>query len=179
MTISSLDPSNTNNKTQTPRPEQTPAQQQKTELNIAILESSEATIGAKDQPLALLLRTAIDNLNDLLAPELGENAIQNAASSGIDFSPEATADRIVSLSTGFYELFKEQHNNEDEAEVLDKFMATIGKGIERGFNEAREILAGLNVLEGDIARTIDETYALVQQGLTAFEAQFKEQEEQD
>ena len=151
-------------------PEQTPQQQQKATLNVAIMKSSEATIGAKDQPLALLLRTAIDNLNEQLGPELGEDAIQNAASSGMDFTPQGTADRIVSLSTGFYDSFKTQHSGEEESVVLQKFLDTIGKGIDQGFSDSRDILAGLDVLDGDVANTIDKTYSLVQIGINAFES---------
>lgn len=177
MSISSIPPAGTQKNPQSITPELTPRQQQKTELNVAILEANEATLSAKDQPLALLLRTAIDNLNEVLAPELGEKAIQNAAASGDDFGPEATAKRIVSLSTGLFELFKAHHKDEGDAEVLEKFMDTIGSGIERGIKEAREILAGLNVLKGDIANDIDKTYILVQEGLNAFKAQYSEQEE--
>ncbi len=41
-------------------------------------------------------------------------------------------------------------------------------GIEKGFAEAREILGGLNVLDGDIASNIDKTYDLVQKKLNDF-----------
>jgi len=152
---------------------QTPVQLHKTTLNIAIMKSSEASISVKDQPLALLLRTAIDNLNERLGsepgPKLDQEAIQKAAVSDIDFSPQGTADRIVELSTGFYDSFKMQHSGEDEPAVLQKFLDTIGKGIDQGFSDSRNTLAGLDVLDGDVARTIDETYSLVQLGITAFE----------
>lgn len=175
MSIAPLDSSNSNYKA---RPssvsEQTPLQRQKTELNIAILKSTrDVTIGVKDHPLELVFRTAIDSLNERLAPEPGENAIQNAASSGVDFSPEATADRIVSLSTGFYDSFKNQHENEKVTEVQRNFMATIRLGIEQGFDDAREILDMLKVLAGDVASDVDETYDWVQQGLVDFESGFK------
>lgn len=104
----------------------------------------------------------------MLEPEFGENAIQNAVSQ--DNTPEGTAGRIVSLSTGFFEAFKQQHAGEDEAGVLEKFMATIRSGFEQGYNEARDILQGLRVLNGDIASNIEKTYALVQQGYAEFEA---------
>jgi len=147
-------------------------QQQKNAQNVAILEATATTIIAKDEPLALLLRTAIEKLNDELAPDLGPNAIQSAIDSGLDVSPEATAERIVSLSTAFYSAFREQHANETDEEVLAGFLTTISEGIDRGFAEAREILDGLQVLEDDIATNIDRTYELVQQMLGAFEESF-------
>ncbi|MBT3719368.1 MAG: DUF5610 domain-containing protein, partial [Gammaproteobacteria bacterium] len=50
----------------------------------------------------------------------------------------------------------------------------IGGGIDQGFAEAREILDGLSVLEGDIATNIDATYDLVQEGLQAFIDSYRE-----
>ena len=155
--------------------ELTQAQQQKASMNVAILESAQVTIGAVDEPLSLLLKTAIDSINEVLAPELGEDAIQKAADSGLDVSPEATAERIVSLSTNFYNAFKQQHPGEDESTVLQNFIDTISGGIEKGFNEARNILEGLQVLEGDIATDIDKTFTLVQEKLAAFETAVSEQ----
>ena len=132
------------------------------------------SIGFKERPLALLLSSILDKVNEFIAADLGEDAVQKAYDSGLDVSPEATADRIVNLSTGFFEAFKKQHAGEDESEVRQQFMDTIGKGIERGFAEARKILDGLGVLEGDIAGSIDQTYDLIQDGLDNFRAQFEE-----
>jgi hypothetical protein len=155
---------------QSDKPELSVAQQQKASLNVSILESAQVTIGAKDQAQSLLLNTAIDKINELLAPELGENSAQKALDSGLDITPEATAERIASLSTAFFSAFKEQNPEDDESAVLEKFMDTIGNGIDKGFDEARNILEGLKVLEGEIASNIDETYTLVQEKLSAFEA---------
>lgn len=157
--------------TQTAKPAEalTPQARAATQLNASIIKASiEVSISSQNEPLALLLTTAINDINELLAPEFGENAIQNAVSQ--DNTPEGTAGRIVSLSTGFFEAFKQQHAGEDEAEVLKNFMATIRKGFEQGYNEARDILQGMGVLNGDIASNIDKTYELVQQGYADFEA---------
>lgn len=138
-------------------------------LNASIVKASiDVSIGSKNEPLALLLKSAIESLNETLKPDFGDNAIQNAVDQ--DNTPEGTAGRIVSLSTGFFEAFKKLHSGEEEADVLKKFMDTIGGGIERGFKEAREILNGLNVLKGDIGDNVDKTYSLVMQGLKDFEA---------
>ncbi len=140
-----------------------------TQLNASIIKSSiEVSINSQNEPLALLLKSAITGINDILKPEFGENAIQNAVSQ--DNTPEGTAGRIVSLSTGFFEAFKQHHAGEDEADVLKKFMATIRGGFEQGYNEARDILQGMSVLSGDIASNINKTYELVQKGYADFEA---------
>ncbi len=135
--------------------------------NSAVLQSAlTASISAKDQPLTLLYRSAIDHLNEILEADLGANAIQNAM--GQDNSPEATAERIVSLSTGFYEAFRARYPDEDSDAVLQRFIDTIRSGFEQGFAEASEILDGLGVLEGDIASGIQRTYDLVLEGYAAF-----------
>jgi hypothetical protein len=136
--------------------------------NSAIIQASlEVSIKSKNQPLALLLKSAITGINDLLKPQFGDNAIQAAASQ--DNTPSGTAGRIVSLSTGFYEAFKQQHPGENANDVLTKFMATIRSGFEQGAKEAQVILTGMGVLSGDIASNIDQTLALVMQGYTDFE----------
>ena len=53
----------------------------------------------------------------------------------------------------------------------------IGGGIDQWFKEARDILGGLKVLEGDIAGNIDKTYDLVQQGLQSFVENYQASQE--
>lgn len=105
-------------------------------------------------------------LNDT-APTQPQQPDTNAGGQ-IDVSPEATAKRIVDMSTAFLAAFKKQHPGEDDDAILKRFMDTIGGGIEQGFKEARGILDGLGVLKGDIAGNIDKTWDLVQQGLKDF-----------
>lgn len=137
--------------------------------NAEILQSSlDVSLQSKNQPLALLLKSAITEINDLLKAQFGDNAIQVAAST--DNTPGGTAGRIVSLSTGFYETFKQQHPGENGSDVLTKFMDTIRGGFERGAKEAQDILSGMGVLSGDIASNIDMTLMLVKQGYADFEA---------
>ena len=137
--------------------------------NAAILQASlEVSIRAGNEPMTLLYKSAIDSLNEILAPELGENAIQNAASQ--DNSPEGTAGRIVALSTGFFEIYQTQHPEKDAATALEDFMTLIRSGFEKGYQEAVDILKSLQVFEGDIAADIEKTHALVEQGYADFEA---------
>lgn len=64
-------------------------------------------------------------------------------------------------------------------EQLSSFMDIIGGAIDQGFDEAKDILSGLKVLEGDIAAGVDKTYALVQEGLQAFRDSFNQETEQE
>ncbi len=141
----------------------------KKQNNEAILQASmEVSVSAGNDPLALLYKAAIEGINEVLQADFGDNAIQTAADSGIDVSPEATADRIVSMSTGFFSQYQEQHSELSTEEAVKSFAELIAGGIDQGFSEAKEILNGLKVLEGDIASNIDITYDLVHQGLQDF-----------
>jgi hypothetical protein len=89
-------------------------------LNASIVQASlTVSLNSSNDPLSVVLKTALTGINEALKDDFGDNAIQNAASQ--DNTPEGTASRIVSLSTAFYEAFKQQHKGEDEGEVLNKF----------------------------------------------------------
>jgi hypothetical protein len=135
--------------------------------NQQILQASlQVSISSGDKPMQLLFRTAIDKINEVLQPEFGDDAIKNAM--GQDNSPEGTAGRIVALSTGFYEAFANQRQGQDPAKIAEEFTKVIRGGVEQGFKEAREVLKGLQVLDGTIASNVDKTYDLVQKGLDDF-----------
>jgi len=141
--------------------------QARKELNSAIIEST-VSLSLAESPQGLVLKTALEGINDALQASLGDNAIQNAYDAGLDVSPEATADRIVSLSTAFLPQYQEQHPELSDEEARVAFTEIISGGVDTGFSEAREILSGLAVLNGDIASNIDKTYDLVQEKLAAF-----------
>ncbi len=137
--------------------------------NVQILQASmDVSIQSGDSSLALLYRTAIDRINELLGPELGPNAIGNASSQ--DNSPEGTAGRILALSTALYDAYAARHPGKDAGTVARDFVALIRGGFETGFNEARDILSGLGVLgEGSpVASGIQKTYELVMKGYDDF-----------
>ncbi|MCB2428366.1 DUF5610 domain-containing protein [Methylophaga pinxianii] len=138
-------------------------------LNLSILQVSfNISEGNADGAMALLYKTALEGINDSLKAEFGDNAIQKAYEQGIDVSPEATSERIVQMSTAFFDAYYSSRQDMPIDEALESFVKVIGSGIDQGFKEARDILSGLKVLEGDIASNIDKTYDLVQQGLQSF-----------
>ncbi len=146
----------------------------KAQLNVSIVQASlTVSLNSSNDPLSVVLKTALTGINEALKDDFGDNAIQNAVSQ--DNTPEGTASRIVSLSTAFYEAFKQQHPGEEGDAVLNKFMDTLKKGVEQGFKEARDVLDGLKVLNGDVASNIDKTYGLVQKGYADFAAAHKAQ----
>lgn len=144
-------------------------QGQRTQLGAQILQASlDVSISAGDNSMALLYRTAIDNINEQLAPEFGPNALQAAMQQ--DNSPEATADRILSQSTAFFDAYARQHPNKDPEETVRDFVSIIRGGFEKGYAEAAEILTGLGVLDegSPIAAEIGKTFELVQKGYDDF-----------
>ena len=150
----------------------TPAAKAKLQLNASIVQASlTVSIGAQDNPLALVFKSALTGINEALS-NAGLDPVESAVDQ--DNTPDGTAGRIVALSTGFYAAFKQQHAGEDDASVLQKFMDTIRGGFEKGFKEAQDILDGLSVLNGDIASNIDKTHDNVLKGYADFEAAQKQ-----
>ncbi len=144
-------------------------QGQRAQLNTQILQASlDVSISAADNSMALLYRTAIDSINEQLSAEFGPNALQAAMQQ--DNSAEATAERILSQSTGFFDAYARQNSNADPEQVVRNFVDTIRGGFEKGYNEAANILTGLGVMgEGSaIAADIGKTFELVQKGYDDF-----------
>jgi len=129
----------------------------------------EMKLQISNEPLSLVYRTAVQKLNELLAPETGEAGLQGVAASGMDFSPEAVAERILSFATAGITSFRDRHTDQGGEEQLNGFMSLIRDAIDQGFQEARDILDGLGVLQGDISANTDRTYQLIQDGLNRFE----------
>ncbi|SQH78116.1 conserved protein of unknown function [Shewanella benthica] len=142
-------------------------------MNMAIISAQqEVNLRSSDEPMMLVYRTAIEAINEQLAPTMGANATQRIYDKGVDTSAEATAERIVSFATQFFSLHQGQNSNMEFDEQLDSFMEIIGGAIDKGFGEAREILDNFKVLQGDIADGVDRTYSLVQAGLQEFRDSF-------
>lgn len=122
--------------------------------------------------LRILYQEAVEQLNEMLAPEFGANAISQErldAQGGMEYwTPENTADRIVAGTTAFFEGFQKQNPGLEGEELIDAFLEKIGGGIEKGFSEATNILEGFGVYEGSIKENAEKTNELVKQGLADF-----------
>ncbi|WP_020679828.1 DUF5610 domain-containing protein [Marinobacterium rhizophilum] len=138
--------------------------------NQAILAASlKVSIAAGSQPMEMLYRGVIDTLNAELKTDLGDTPLQTAYATQLDVSPKTTAMRILSRATGFFESYRAQHAQLNENDARARFTDLLRSGVIQGFDQARDILQGLGVLETDIASAIDATYTLVMQGLNAFQ----------
>lgn len=143
---------------------------QRAQQNAQILQASmDVSISAGNNSLTLLYRAAVDKLNEVLAPELGADAIAQAQQQ--DQSSEAVAGRIVSLSTAMFERYAAKYPDKDPETLLQDFVATIRSGFEQGYGEATGILQGLGVwgeADSPVRSAIERTYSLVQQGFDDF-----------
>ncbi|MFA7607212.1 MAG: DUF5610 domain-containing protein [Rhodocyclaceae bacterium] len=136
--------------------------------NAQIMQASlQVSLKSGNDAQALLFRSAIDAINEHLAPVMGNNAIQNAAASQ-DNSAEATAGRILDFATGFFDAYAAQRPNDDPEQVARDFVDLIRGGFEKGFGEARDILSGLGVFAGDVESGVMKTHELVHKGLDDF-----------
>lgn len=145
------------------------SQLNKQKLNATIMENQlKLSTGDDDNSMRLLYKTALEGINSELEAEFGPNAAEKIKNSGVDTSPQATADRIVGFATAFYQKYSEQNPDMPEEERLDKFLALVGGGVDKGFEDARGILDGLGVLEGKVSDDIDSTYSLIQEGFAKF-----------
>ena len=129
------------------------------------------SVESDQKPLTLAYQAAIDRINEAVAPYLGEDAIARGLNSDIDVSPEATAERIVNRSTALFSRFENQNPDRDVESNRTDFADIIRGGITKGFDEAREILTGLGVLEDGIESNVDLTFDLVMEGLSQWAAQ--------
>ncbi len=115
-------------------------------------------------------------LEDSLAERLGaafeeagvEIDVDELLESELDTSPEATAQRIVDFSTSFLEAFKSNNMSLGALEQLDGFVSLIKEAIEKGFEEAGQILGGIGQVPEEVQGGIDQTFDLVMKGIDEF-----------
>ena len=86
----------------------------------------------------------------------------------IDTSPEATANRILDFSLGFFEQYRENHSDLNDEEAREQFAEFIGGAIQEGIDEAREILGALSAIDDTTENGIVSIENLIQDGLNAF-----------
>jgi len=112
-----------------------------------------------------------EELNSMFQQAGMDTSVSSLLEGGMDFSPTATAQRIVEFATGFFGQF--QNNNADQggAEQLDGFASLIKGAIEEGFASAQDILEGLGEIASGIQSDIDETFQLTMKGIDDFVAE--------
>ena len=140
-------------------------------LNAQIIEASmKVSLGSATNSQGLLFRSSLESIYESLAGQFESNILPDYKMPTISDSnnpfatPEGTANVILGFSLGMYEIFAAQHKGKDDAEIAAHFIDVIRGGFEKGYNEAVDILKGMNVFEGHVKSEIEKTWDLVQQG---------------
>ena len=112
------------------------------------------------------MRQAVRLLGTALTGALLCFATAGAIAASVDL--EATADRIVGFALGMRGIFSRQNSELSHDEMMARFEAEIRRGIGEGFGQARGVLGGLQLLEGQVQDNVDKTWDLVQRRLNDF-----------
>ena len=117
-----------------------------------------------------------DKLNAAFAAAGMDTTVDGLLQSGTNFSPQATAQRIVNFSTSFFGSFKQNHADEAGQSQAPGFAVIFKRAIEEGFASAQDILVGLGEIAPDIQAGINETFELTMQGINSFVEQQSQQQ---
>ena len=109
-----------------------------------------------------------DKINGAFQSAGIDTNVESLLSSGLDFSPQATADRIVGMATSFFGAFQLNHQGQEKGIQIEGFTSLVKDAVKAGFEEAGSILSGIGDISPEIAADIDETLSLVMKGLDDF-----------
>ena len=101
-------------------------------------------LNSSEKGLVLTAREIVDRINELLKIKL-PNGIESLKPQEV--TPEATADRIVSGVTAFFDIYAKQHPDLSDEDLVTSFMDTIRGGVEQGYSDAYGILEGLGAFQ--------------------------------
>jgi len=97
--------------------------------------------------------------------QLPENA---SAQQILDYvSPENTAKRIDTFTTGFFSAYLDNHTDTSKDDNVNNFVSMMNDAIQKGFDQAEGILGSFDKL-GEIGENIKKTFELVQKGMEDF-----------
>ena len=102
--------------------------------------------------------------------ELGDQLPEGVESlDPAEHTPEATADRIVSGVTAFFDAFARQNKNLKGDELVDTFIETVKRGVQKGYDDAYGILEGIGAFNVEGVREgIEQTKILIETKLNSF-----------
>jgi len=108
------------------------------------LDKVDLSKGVSARWIQEVLSTEIGNkVNGMLEAE----GLDILSAGGLDWSPEGTAKRIFDFTTSMYGLYKEQHPDMTGKEVVVGFEKMVRSSVDKGFQEAMNILAAHNLDE--------------------------------
>ena len=131
----------------------------------------------------LSTKMSIEDVNRLLKSEVGKKVkslfedagIDPSSAADTDWSPEATADRIFSGSTGLLGVWRGQHPEMSEKELIESFEKVLRKSVNQGASEAIGLISSRGFEDEDsLVNTAEETIGLVHRKFDAYFADLQE-----
>jgi hypothetical protein len=117
-------------------------------------------------PYALTAKEILQRINKELKDELPEGI---ESLDPADHTPEATADRIVSGVTAFFDVFARQNKELQGDELVDAFIETIKRGVQKGYDDAYQILEAVGAFDVEGVREgVQQTKILIESKLNVF-----------
>lgn len=116
--------------------------------------------------LSLTARQIVDKINEQLKVALPEG-VQSLSPEEV--TPEATAERIVSGVTAFFEVYAKQNSNLSGDELVDSFISEVTRGVNQGYGDAVKILEGIGAFDVEGVRDgVERTRTLIDEKLATF-----------
>ena len=100
---------------------------------VSVEDRVSLSTGVSLERIQSLLQTEIGKKVDAMFRDAGIDAETTA---GLDWSPEATSERIFDMTTGLFGVWREQHKEMSEAELIDSFENVIRTSVDKGADQA-------------------------------------------
>lgn len=105
---------------------------------------------------------------------LGKHGLSLDDTAGMDWSADATSDRIVAGTTSMLSTFARQNPDLEGEALLDKFETTIRGGIDKGYQQALSILEAVSTFSPEVKELGAKTISMTHDKLTEWFAARKE-----
>lgn len=111
--------------------------------------------------LTILADKVIGKLDEIIKKDLPDGI---RSLNPEEHTPDKTAAKIFSAVVGLFEIYKKQNEGKSEEELVESFVKTVKGGIQKGHDEAIEVLQSVGVLEfGGIKEGISDTMQKIDQ----------------
>jgi hypothetical protein len=149
--------------------QQNAGQGTRTSMNAMIIEASlKISISSGDNAQGLLYRTTLESIYEAINTKFESKITPEYQMPETIDSPETASNTILTFSLGLYASYSSRYSSQDESTTATNFIDLVRGGFEKGFNEAVDILKGLDVFKGNVADEINKTWELVQKGFDDF-----------
>jgi hypothetical protein len=133
--------------------------------------SGKSDFQALYQALDLTSKEIVDKINEQLKITL-PGGVQSLKPE--DVTPEATADRIVSGVTAFFDIYAKQKKNLSGDELVDSFISEVTRGVSEGYGDAVKFLEASGAFSvNGVKDGVEKTRSLIDEKLQAFADQKK------